>query len=237
MHSTVHLLSPMQNPLPCPSNQTVAWLLGLSGVHAGEDFRITVGEMYVGSGWDSSLVLTIPEVSRRHGKFTSARGICLLEDNGSATGVFVNGEKISEPRPLNHGDRVRMGVGEFLFFNAEVNEMDGRRSLETFKDFRACSNATAGWLVCTTGDLAGLDFRLRPGPNKVGSLPGLDVTLPDLNLNSIHFTLDCSLQRFYLRPGFASLRVMRAGVEVDSSVLTDGDSLEIGSLRMILRVV
>lgn len=237
-HPSVHVLSPGQNPGMSASNQSTGWLLGLGGAHFGEDLRLTEGETFIGSGWDSDLVLTTPEVSRRHAKFTSAAGVTLLEDNGSATGVFVNGEKILEPRMLAHADLIRFGVGEFLYFSAEPN----LQSQANIERYIAVANknslATVGWLHCLTGEYSGMDFRLVKGLNRCGSLPGVEVTLPDANLNSIHMTIECSPDRFYLRPGFASLQVKRNGVLVDHpGNLRDSDVFKIGSLELRLRVI
>jgi hypothetical protein len=237
-HPGVHILSPGQNPLLSASNQCTGWLLGLGGAHLGEDLRLTDGEVHIGSGWDSDIVLTTPEVSRRHAKFTSAAGVILLEDNGSASGVSVNGEKILEPRVLAHADLIRFGVGEFLFFSAEPNLSAHSNAAQYLQVVGKNPAATLGWLNCLTGEFAGMDFRLVKGLNRFGSLPGLEVSLPDQNLNSIQMTIECSPDRFYLRPGYASLQIKRNGVFVDyPGNLRDSDIFKIGSLELRLRVI
>jgi hypothetical protein len=237
-HPAVHVLSVGQNPSLCPSNQTTGWLLGLGGAHAGEDLRVTVGETYVGSGWDSDIVLTTPEVSRRHGKFTSAGGVILLEDNGSATGIAVNGEFIREPRMIQHGDRIKFGVGDFLFYSADETTSDKALDDQNLKIFKKCASPTLAWLICRSGDCSGMDFRLLKGLNRVGALPGLEIVLPDQNLNSIHMTIECSDDRIYLRPGFATLRLLRAGSIVERpGSLRDRDVLRIGALELFLRCI
>jgi hypothetical protein len=220
------------------SNKCTGWLLGLGGAHVGEDLRLTDGEIFIGSGWDSDVVLTTPEVSRRHAKFTSAAGITLLEDNGSASGVFVNGEKILEPRMLAHADLLRFGVGEFLYFSAEAN-LPAHANIERYiSAVQKKSSATLGWLQCLTGEFVGMDFRLVQGLNRCGSLPGIEITLPDANLNSTHMTLECSPDRIYLRPGYATLQINRNGVPVDHpGSLRDSDVIKIGSLELRLRVI
>ena len=50
-----------------------------------------------------------PELSRRHARLARRGGQLTIEDLGSANGTFVNGERVSEPRPLGVGDSVRMG--------------------------------------------------------------------------------------------------------------------------------
>jgi predicted component of type VI protein secretion system len=48
-------------------------------------------------------------VSRRHACLHVVGGAVAGEDLGSRTGTFVNGERISGPRRLRTGDRVRIG--------------------------------------------------------------------------------------------------------------------------------
>ena len=237
-HASVQLLSRTQNPSPCPSNRTTGWLLGLSGAHVGEDIRITEGEMYVGSGWDSDIVITIPEVSRKHAKITTTKEDTFIQDNASATGVSVNGENIQEAKKLKHGDKIKFGVGEFLYFalnpDADEGYLSARESI--LKALNKAVAPTVGWLVCRSGEYLGLDFRLSLGLNRVGSLPGIEVALPDQNLNSVHMNLECSMERFYLRPGYANMSVIRAGSPIEHPArLQDGDTFKIGALELVLR--
>lgn len=234
-HPLVHVLSPGQNATASASNATVGWLLGLSGAHAGEDFRLTEGETVLGSGWDADLVLTTPEVSRQHARLNAVSGIVNLEDNGSATGVSVNREKIMGPHVLQHGDVLKIGVGEFLYVSlAGWNNNHGLS--EALQAFLKVPQATVGWLLCHSGEYAGMDFRLRLGPNRIGTLPGLEITLPDPNLNSVHFTLDVAEQRCFLRNPSAGCAVFRSGKLIEGlNQLRDLDVLRIGACELSLR--
>jgi ABC-type multidrug transport system ATPase subunit len=49
------------------------------------------------------------EVSRRHCRFTWTGEVCTVEDMGSIRGTRVNGDKITGPRQLRHGDKVEVG--------------------------------------------------------------------------------------------------------------------------------
>ncbi|HVO21094.1 MAG TPA: FHA domain-containing protein [Anaeromyxobacter sp.] len=48
-------------------------------------------------------------VSRRHARFLNVNGLVSIEDLGSLTGTFVNGERISGRRRLRDGDLVEIG--------------------------------------------------------------------------------------------------------------------------------
>jgi len=54
------------------------------------------------------------EISRRHARVYRSDGGFLVEDQGSANGTFVNGERIEGPRPLRGGDELRIGTTVFM---------------------------------------------------------------------------------------------------------------------------
>ncbi|MEY3903032.1 MAG: hypothetical protein RL189_2338 [Pseudomonadota bacterium] len=241
VHPSVHVLSLQQNCTSTASNQTIAWIVGTGGVHAGEDFRLTQGESIIGSGWDADIVLTSPEVSRTHAKISSTNHLCVLEDLGSGSGTFVNGERCDDPRALNHRDVIKIGMGEFIYFALDPESVQIQPAVSP----KAVSSpsgktpsqraAVVGWLVCQSGELSGLDFRLTEGVNRVGSLSGLEVTIPDPNLNSVHMNLECSADRIYMRPVSSGLQLMRNNQLIDAGVLKDGDLIRCGSLILRFR--
>jgi pSer/pThr/pTyr-binding forkhead associated (FHA) protein len=67
----------------------------LSGITLGRD--------------DCDVVLSDPEVSRRHAVVLESPEGFAIEDLGSTNGTWVNGERIDRPEPLHAGDEVRLG--------------------------------------------------------------------------------------------------------------------------------
>jgi pSer/pThr/pTyr-binding forkhead associated (FHA) protein len=63
-------------------------------------------------GRDPSLAVTLDDdqVSRRHGRVSSAEGGVLIEDLGSLNGTYVNDQLVQGPQKLTAGDRVRVGL-------------------------------------------------------------------------------------------------------------------------------
>lgn len=243
LHPSVHVLSVQQNSSAAASQLTLAWLLGTSGVHAGEDFRLTEGESVLGSGWDADIVLTSPDVSRTHAKITSTHHLCVLEDLGSSSGTFVNGERCDDPRALQHLDVLRLGMGEFIYFALDpIDESSAiRASIVENSELKAILTtgllSSLGWLICQSGDLQGCDFRLMPGVNRVGSLPGLEVCIPDSNLNQVHFTIECASQRFYLRSTSSDVQILRNKLLIEPGVLRNCDEIRIGALTLKFRCI
>lgn len=80
--------------------------------------RFILNQDIIGMGRDisSDVIVNDPEVSRNHARMIRGVSGYSIEDLGSTNGVFVNGERISGPRRLRHGDEVALGeTVTFLF--------------------------------------------------------------------------------------------------------------------------
>jgi predicted component of type VI protein secretion system len=58
---------------------------------------------------DCDVVLSDPEVSRRHAVVAESPEAFTIEDLGSTNGTWVNGERIAGPEPIRAGDEIRFG--------------------------------------------------------------------------------------------------------------------------------
>ncbi len=67
--------------------------------------ELTLGRAASGVGW------RLPErnVSRRHARFSRSGGAVFVEDLGSLTGTWLNGERVTGRRKLRPGDLVEIG--------------------------------------------------------------------------------------------------------------------------------
>jgi predicted component of type VI protein secretion system len=61
------------------------------------------------------LSLSDRKVSRRHARLEFYRGTWTIEDLGSTNGTFVNREAVRGAKPLEAGDRIRIGKTDFMF--------------------------------------------------------------------------------------------------------------------------
>ena len=89
-----------------------------------QEFELVKSEIIIGR--DDSADVTIPAsaVSRRHAKLMLEGGNYMLEDLGSSNGTFLNGEKLTERRPLKSGDKIRLGQIINLVYHAPATEPD-----------------------------------------------------------------------------------------------------------------
>ncbi|MCB9556250.1 MAG: FHA domain-containing protein [Deltaproteobacteria bacterium] len=89
-------------------------VLGRGNVRAPSaiDFREDVA--VIGRSELADLPLTTPSISRRHAAIWVENGSPYIRDLGSRLGTFVNDERVTDPRPLNDGDRVRLGTDVYF---------------------------------------------------------------------------------------------------------------------------
>ncbi len=67
--------------------------------------ELTLGRAAEGVAWR----LTDRNVSRRHARFTRVSGAVFVEDLGSLTGTWLNGERLAGRRRVRPGDLVEIG--------------------------------------------------------------------------------------------------------------------------------
>jgi len=77
----------------------------------GSVYIVMDGEQAVGREEGSGLALAgESSVSRTHAKLTRTGDAVTIEDAGSTNGTFVNGQRLSGPQALSHGDSVQFGA-------------------------------------------------------------------------------------------------------------------------------
>ncbi len=74
-----------------------------------------VGSPVLGRNADADLIVDDSTVSRRHARLRrDARGLCYVEDLGSANGTRINGQRVGALGRLNEGDKLALGHAEFI---------------------------------------------------------------------------------------------------------------------------
>ena len=88
-------------------------------------------EITVGRSTECTISIPIRWISRVHAVLRRERGQFTLEDAGSKNGVFVNGQRVIKPHPLNDGDIIQLAPGlELIYVDSEATApLPGQRGL------------------------------------------------------------------------------------------------------------
>ena len=93
-------------------------LVVVSGPDKGQTYPLSSGQnVTVGRSQDASIVLSDPYASRVHAALQIGESGVTLQDQESAGGMYVNGERVPEAK-LSHGDTIRLGESELRFESA-----------------------------------------------------------------------------------------------------------------------
>ena len=89
------------------------WLVTFDLNPEGTDFKLYEGKLKIGRDQSSEIVLDDPEVSDEHVLILCGDNKILLQDELSANGTFVNGNKIDSRIELKDNDEIKVGKTSF----------------------------------------------------------------------------------------------------------------------------
>ncbi len=94
-----------------------------SGPKPGEVFLLTNNEYSLGRESNNDIVISDPEVSRRHVRLFLQGTSYVIEDLGSTNGTSVSGQRLTGPFTLRPGDLITLGEGVSLLFESTQPEI------------------------------------------------------------------------------------------------------------------
>jgi pSer/pThr/pTyr-binding forkhead associated (FHA) protein len=89
-------------------------LLATRGAPAGRTFGLHPGELIIGRGKGSEILIEDPSVSNHHAVLRVAGDQLTIEDLGSTNGTRVNGVVLERETPLAPGDQIDLGGVQLL---------------------------------------------------------------------------------------------------------------------------
>lgn len=89
------------------------------GPQPNQTYELTKDRVTLGRDITNDITINDPEVSRHHMQLIRGAGGYTIEDLGSTNGTFVNGQRLTSPRPLRPGDMI--GLGETVTLAYEVS--------------------------------------------------------------------------------------------------------------------
>jgi pSer/pThr/pTyr-binding forkhead associated (FHA) protein len=84
--------------------------------------RDLTDETRIGKGPQNDIILADASVSSTHAMISFENGVYMLSDLGSRNGTLLNDARITEPRPLQHGDLIKMGHCTITFRLKEAGD-------------------------------------------------------------------------------------------------------------------
>ncbi len=127
-----------------------AWVEGVDGPLRGVRIPLEGEAISVGRGEDQDMILPDPGASRSHAMFVRRSDGWTIRDNGSANGLLVNDQPMSEA-PLCSGDVVRIGSTRLRF----VEGREGYRDDEGLDLEEATIEANAASYLSHTPGMTG----------------------------------------------------------------------------------
>jgi serine phosphatase RsbU (regulator of sigma subunit) len=156
-----------------PAPDTIGhYLVIVEGAEPGRrlEFDATT-PLTIGRDPQQTLVVTDPELSRRHARVFLVNEEPFVQDLGSTNGTFVDGERISAPSKLDEGRLLRIG-GHYLRYERR-SRRDVEREEQLARDLRRASAYVSSLLPAplTSGPVL-TDWRFVPSTQLGGDAFG-----------------------------------------------------------------
>jgi pSer/pThr/pTyr-binding forkhead associated (FHA) protein/subtilisin family serine protease len=171
---------------------------------------LRAGTITLGRGSENDVVLSSPNVSRRHAQIACKDGRCGVEDLGSSNGTFVDGERVSRAT-LRPGCRLRLG-DVVLAYDAPDRRQQGT------------------WL-----EIGGQRYPVPPAGVIVGRSSDSDIRLGDGLASRRHARIDRQEPGFVITDLGSTNGTFVNERPVRRQLLRDGDELRMGETRLRFR--
>lgn len=83
-------------------------------------YPLSKGDTIIGRDEKSSIVVDLPYISNNHAKITCKKGVYTLEDMGSLSGTWLNGERIDKAMTLREKDKISLCDCHFIFIGTSL---------------------------------------------------------------------------------------------------------------------
>src|SRR5688500_2426069 len=162
-------------------------LTAISGRLKGNVFTIEELPVIIGRDRTTTLCIADASVSRRHSQIEKENDQFVILDLESLNGTFINDVPVKR-RPLQHGDRLRIGDSQFLFLMHE-GDVHSKSSEIRFEEQQIVSGSTLQFrfndaLYLMARDLSAL-MKVSTTINAIRGVEELQKTLLELLLEVV----------------------------------------------------
>ena len=224
-----------------------------AGPGSGKVVELAQQEVVIGRAAPASLVIPMPDISRRHARVIFQGGNYVLEDLGSSNGTFINGQRLQQPQVLADGVEIQLGAEVFLVFSqqpsgfhaaARPSSSTGMRPFQSGPTDGTMmeSGLTAGSIQASISNVpSSLQVTIAGQTTQTYTLTKDHITLGRADDNDIvvatpimsrhHATLEKTSQGYEIRivPGVINTLTCQGRPVTDRQLLTHADVLRIDS--------
>lgn len=181
------------------------------------------GRFTIGTDRRNHLAVNDPGVGAFHAEISHRDGQHYLSDCNSASGTFVNEQRITSQYQLRSGDWLRLGTLELqLLAPSQPRPMAGM-------------GATVRWyLQVLSGEQVGKKFQIQPGSMSLGRSTKCELCFSDPELSRRH-------AEFFLKDNLLEIRDLASvnGVfvnqkKINTVLLQPGDQVRTGSVTLLV---
>jgi pSer/pThr/pTyr-binding forkhead associated (FHA) protein len=190
--------------------------------------KLVRGDYSVGRAEDSTIRLTERNISRAHARiFREGEDEWKLEDKGSYTGSFVNGERVAGSRPLKHGDTIQLGDYRLELMD-EMQQAVEAKAL----DQAVTAAQLPDRLVVVQGPNLGTVYPLLEQKLLVGRGEECQIALDDASVSRVHVEVLRTEHGLMILDQGSSNGLRINGADLPSAMLRSGDVVELGDVRL-----
>lgn len=194
----------------------------------------------IGRSQDNDVYIPQRHVSRRHAVIRFEHGVFVIEDLGSANGVYVNDQRINSPYPLMAGDVIRL-FEPIIEFDAIVDQKEVEVADRTGTLIRPRTSRGRAVLVITSGAQEGTEIPLlqdRVTFGRATANASWDIKLQDHAVSRPHAQIELNDDVWSLVDLNSSNGTLLNGIPIRDPVpLQDGSVIVMGETTILFKEV
>jgi ABC transport system ATP-binding/permease protein len=188
-------------------------------------------EYTIGRDEGNAVRLTERNISRHHARLMKQTSDWRLQDLGSYNGCYVNGARVGEPQPLQHGDLIQLG--DYRLTIEDEAASTGRNDGVLTVPGRPGMNTQADRLVLMAGPGAGQEFVLGADRMVLGRGEECDISINHPSVSRVHAEIRRVGDGRYEFIDLESANGVRVnGADMPSTLLDGRDVIELGDVFM-----
>ena len=220
--------------MSAPEAEVLVAKISWDDPQSGEKHHLLLAEgdaISIGRLETNAICIKEQHVSRQHASIEYRDGVFMVSDMGSANGVYVNDQRLTEPYPLMAGDEIRLYV-PVLRFGALDDERPRNPTAKVSES--VATEKIYDQLIITSGPQQGTAIALALNSMTIGratSNAEWEICLPDPSISRPHARLDQIDNTWVLYDLGSANGTMVNGTPINEKgrVLHDGDLVTFGT--------